>query len=157
MNAPVRRNAKLLETVVILEKFSEIREGITDMINAERRRRISTGTVWAKHLHVREREAVMFVIVSQKGEGGILVLDCCSEDCFIPINHFVKASGHVNNVGQFARGCHRLNSFRCLIPQLRFGQNNAVRVNNLRRKHKRVGVPRSVGCVRLSWANYACR
>ena len=48
MNLPVRRYAKLLETVISLEQCSEIRVGITDMINTDTARVIILNTIGTK-------------------------------------------------------------------------------------------------------------
>src|SRR6266536_3104859 len=78
----------------------------TDLVNG-----ISLKAIRTKHRHVGEGETVMFVIVCEKRQRGILILYLCFEDCFVPGDHFIEASRHINHVGQFVRGCHSVSPF----------------------------------------------
>jgi hypothetical protein len=53
--------------------------------------------------HIGEREAVMFVVVGQESQPGVLVLDSGSEHGFIPLQHLLEAAGAVNNVSELGR------------------------------------------------------
>ena len=61
-------------------------------------------TVRIKDIHVAEREPMMLVIVGQKSEGRVLILQSCLEDLLVPVDHFVTSSRHVNHVGQLGWG-----------------------------------------------------
>jgi hypothetical protein len=41
----------------------------------------------------------MFVVIGKEGERRILIHHICLEDVSIPRDHFVEATGHVDNVG----------------------------------------------------------
>jgi len=68
------------------------------MIDAQLSRRLGFSPVWIQHGHVRESEAMMLVIIGEKSERRVLILNLRFKDSLVPLQHFLITSGHINNV-----------------------------------------------------------
>src|SRR5689334_25235706 len=101
MHLPVRRDAKILQTFVSFEKVGNTGKGVANMVHSHLCICICVEAIGAQHTHVCKGESMMFVIVSKKRKRGVLVLDPGVEYFFVPVEHLIIASGHVDHMGQF--------------------------------------------------------
>ena len=55
------------------------------------------------HVQVDEGEAVMFVVIGQESQHGILILDLCVKDGLVPADPLLKAPRAVDEMDELGR------------------------------------------------------
>jgi hypothetical protein len=103
MNTPIGLDPLFLELGVNLKKIVKRPVCVTDVVYADGIVLIGLRTVRHEKVQIRERETVMLVVVSQKSKRGILMLHPCAENGFVPLEHFFKTTGSINDMSKLAR------------------------------------------------------
>jgi hypothetical protein len=70
------------------------------MINADSGGELSRFARRVNDRHVGEAEAMVLIVISEESERWIAVLNLCLEDSLVSLDHFIKVSGHIKDVGE---------------------------------------------------------
>jgi len=103
MDAPIGQDALVLELDVVLDQVVDAAVGVGDVVDADRAPRTVMAGVRRHYSQVDQRHAVMLVVVGEKRQYRILVLDLAVEHRLIPSDHLVELTGAIDDMDETGR------------------------------------------------------
>jgi hypothetical protein len=112
----MRHDPARLQSAIGRQQLAEIAIGIGDMVGAGAR-----GVARRPARNFDQRQALMFVVVTQKAQPLVSKDDTGREHRLIPLGHFVELPGAQHEMGEFSRanrGLRQLPDLDCYVVHL---------------------------------------